>query len=315
MAECATVGEVAALFGRYDLGFLKRGMLMFGDARGNAAVFEGDAAVFKTGAHQVCTNFRRSRTPPERITCRRYLKAEALLSRDGPLTADRCRSILDSVHVDFTQYSNVYDLVRRTVRLYHFHDFEHGVTVRLDDELRKGAHAVDLPSLFPEKAAFRRMVSGKRTPLNSAALRALLVLGGFVFALAPFLFRAGRNRLREESGRRFRAAGRLLAPAQALLTAACVPAWIYLIALWRHPQVFTLGPPASLDGFPAWVPLVLHVPALEAVLVPVLLLTAGAAFAKRIWNGLLRFTLLSTGLLLAVHVALFHYWGLLGLFR
>ncbi len=45
------------------------------------------------------------------------------------------------------------------MRLYHFHNFENEVVIDLAEELKKGAHAVELPSLFPETwayTAFRR---------------------------------------------------------------------------------------------------------------------------------------------------------------
>ena len=47
-----------------------------------------------------------------------------------------------------TQYSNVYDLKKGLVFLYHFHNFEEVVCIDLKKELEKGAHEIDLPSLF-----------------------------------------------------------------------------------------------------------------------------------------------------------------------
>jgi len=48
-----------------------------------------------------------------------------------------------------TLYTNVYDLANRVVYLYFFYDYEHVVVIDLEEELVKGAHAYDLPALFP----------------------------------------------------------------------------------------------------------------------------------------------------------------------
>jgi hypothetical protein len=314
MARCATVDEVIVLFQKYDLRFLTRAMLMFGDAGGNSVIIEGDDFVRKTGPFQVCTNFYQSKTRPGEITCRRYLKAASMLGSASRLTPERCLSILDSVHVEYTQYSNVYDLGARVFRLSHFHDFRHVLTFNLADELKKGKKSYDIPSLFPPKAEFRNRYFGKITPLNNRAVLAFLVASGFIFLLAPFLFHAGRSRLREEAGRRYAAAKRLYLPAQILLTLSCVPAWIYLIALWKNSQVLTLGLPRSLDGFPTGIRLLVHLPAVEAMLVPCMIFLLTAVCLRRHWSGFLRCFYAVVAFLLVVHLALFAYWGLIRIY-
>jgi len=50
-------------------------------------------------------------------------------------------------------YSNVYDLRRRVMYLYHFHNFENVVEIDLGQDLKKGRHSIDLPSMFPKTFA------------------------------------------------------------------------------------------------------------------------------------------------------------------
>jgi hypothetical protein len=156
MATCATVDEVIEVFERYNLQFLENAMLFFGDANGDSVIIEGDSFVRKEGSYQVCTNFYQSITKPEDITCGRFKIANRMFEESPEISVDLFRRILAAVHIEVispTQYSNVYDLKNRIVYLYHFHNYENVVKVDLMEELEKGAHTLDLPSLFPETFA------------------------------------------------------------------------------------------------------------------------------------------------------------------
>lgn len=157
MATCATVDEVIALFRRYNLDFLDSAMLMFADRHGGSVIVEGDVFVKKTGKFQVTTNFYQSMTPAASVSCDRYRIATAMLGEAPEVSVDLCRRILAATHNEAdapTQYSNVYDLERGIVHLYHFHNYAEEVVIDLKEELRKGKHTLDLPSLFPRSFAF-----------------------------------------------------------------------------------------------------------------------------------------------------------------
>lgn len=158
MSECSTVKEVISLFGKYNLQFLERAMLMFGDATGQSVIIEGDEFVLKNRDYQIVTNFYQSTMKPEEYTCWRYLKADSMLNSTTGISVDICRDILDAVHQDLTQYSNIYDLKNRIVYLYHYHDFDNVVVIDLIEELKKGKQIYDIPSLFPEKKNTPSMV-------------------------------------------------------------------------------------------------------------------------------------------------------------
>jgi penicillin V acylase-like amidase (Ntn superfamily) len=152
MAECATVEEVLAVFEQYNLEFMERAMLMFGDATGDSAIIEGDDVVRKQGRFQVVTNFYQSQTPAGQEPCERYRIAVKILEEADEVSVPLCRRVLSAVHVEgggATLYSNIYDLRRRRVYLYHFHNFENVVVFDLAEELKKGKRILDLPSLFP----------------------------------------------------------------------------------------------------------------------------------------------------------------------
>ena len=72
------------------------------------------------------------------------------------LSVEAMRDLLDAVHLDgsaHTLYSNVYDLKNKLVYLYYFANYDDPVVLDLDEELARGYHAYDLPSLFPPNTA------------------------------------------------------------------------------------------------------------------------------------------------------------------
>jgi hypothetical protein len=152
MSECATVNETLEIFSKYNLAFLERAMFFIADANGDSAIIEGDDIVRKKGKYQVCTNFYQSRTRKKNITCDRYKIATAMLEDADDVSVDLGKRVLAATHNEGpypTVYSNVYDLKRRIVYLYHFHNFQNEVVIDLKTELAKGARRLDLPDLFP----------------------------------------------------------------------------------------------------------------------------------------------------------------------
>jgi hypothetical protein len=162
MAECATVDQVIRLFEQYDRGFMAKAVVMFADASGDSVVIEPDAMVRRSGAFQVQTNFHQSFDTPE-YDCQRFRTATEMLRSAGDrIDVELFRRILEATHSTRTYptvYSNIFDLKRRVMYLYDFHNYRQSVRIELDRELRKGARAVSIPGLFrqaPAAAAYRK---------------------------------------------------------------------------------------------------------------------------------------------------------------
>jgi hypothetical protein len=153
MSECATVDEALKIFDRYNLKFMERAMFFIADEWGDSAIIEGDEVLRKKGKYQIITNFYQSQVKNGNIPCSRYKIADAMLKDAGDISVDLCKRVLAATHQEGpnpTLYSNVYDLKRRVVHLYHFHNFQNEVRIDLNAELAKGAHRLDLPDLFPK---------------------------------------------------------------------------------------------------------------------------------------------------------------------
>ena len=156
MAECSTVEEVVRLFEQYNRSFMKGFVLMFADAAGGSVIIEPAAILRKQGRYQVQTNFHQSLPVPE-YACARFRIANTMLKEAGErISVGLFRRILAATHEEQaypTVYSNVYDLKRRVMYLYNFHNYENVVRIDLRAELQKGERAVSIRSLFPETNA------------------------------------------------------------------------------------------------------------------------------------------------------------------
>jgi hypothetical protein len=156
MSECATVECAVGLFAQYYAYDSWHWQYLFGDALGASAIVEAGAVIRQQGGSQVAANFAQSVTPPERSTCWRYRKAVERLEDLPALSVEALREVLDAVHqegLSQTLYSNVYDLKDKVVYVYYFHNYEDVVVLDLEEELARGYHAYDLPSLFPPNQA------------------------------------------------------------------------------------------------------------------------------------------------------------------
>jgi len=177
LETCGTVEEVVAFLGRVDLRpLLTNAMLFYADASGDAVIVEGDEFVRKTGDLQAVTNFYQSACADKRAACPRYAAALDVLEPRTETSVAVCEQALAAAAQRgrrvATLYSNVFDLKARTARLYLFHDYEHAVELRLDDELAKGAHKLELPGLFARNEAFERWVAyGKMSASERIASR------------------------------------------------------------------------------------------------------------------------------------------------
>jgi hypothetical protein len=169
MEECATVEDVVAMFDCHDLRFLQNAMLMFADRTGDSVIIEGDVFLRKEGRYQVVTNFYQSRATPGSDPCPRFRIANQLLEEAEEVSVELCKRVLAGVHNEQrspTLYSNVYDLKKGLVYVYHFHNFENVVVFDLAEELKKGARTLDLPSLFPETFAASQFAAKRQREIE-----------------------------------------------------------------------------------------------------------------------------------------------------
>ena len=311
MATCTTVDEVIALFQAYNLEHFKNGMLMFGDASGKSVIIEGDDFVLKNGDFQVCTNFYQSKTNPEDIDCWRYLKATELLKANSYVSVELCKSVLEAVHVDFTRYSNIYDLKQKKIYLYHFHNFENVVEIELKTELKKGGRSYNIASLFPENEEFIKRSRHKATPVNNKPIFLFLSLCSFVFVITPFVLPFWKKRMLATLSREDKALFILFRPAQIFAAIGCYALIIFLLALSQHPELFQSGLPKDIRGLSILQTVILYIPWLVLVLTSAMSVFSFIVLKKRLWTQGLRTYYLWIAALLWINLGFLQYWNLI----
>jgi hypothetical protein len=169
MKKAATVEEaidIASRYRRENWSIPMSYQIILADAKGDAVVIsagpDGELAFTRKKEGDgffVSTNFNRAN--PENAysyPCRRYNKAVEMLRRikhKDDLTVEYFRSILDAVHSEGpsnnTLYSNIFDLRKGIIYLYHWHQFEEVVKLEVAGLLAEGKKTTRIRDLFSQE--------------------------------------------------------------------------------------------------------------------------------------------------------------------
>lgn len=152
MHNYSNVKQVKEYLSQMDLSDLATNMLVFVDNSGNYLIVEGDQLILGNEAEQTFSNFYPSQTPnydevkiPFYQNGLKYIKAS-----ESKMTFDYCGSVMNNFQQNTTQYTTIYDLKERKIRLYHYQNFDKFIELDLVKELNKGEHKLVIPELFPK---------------------------------------------------------------------------------------------------------------------------------------------------------------------
>jgi hypothetical protein len=169
---------------QHNWGKSLRWQVLLADATGDAVVIsagsDGEMAFTrkpKGDGYLVSTNFNRANaknTYPGSYPCWRYNTAVEMLDKiedEDDLTVEYFRDILDAAHVESgrgnTLYSNVFDLKKGLIYLYHWHQFDEVAVLKVAEEIGKKYKPTRIRDLFSEETVkraedeFRRYKEGK----------------------------------------------------------------------------------------------------------------------------------------------------------
>jgi MYXO-CTERM domain-containing protein len=148
LQDSDTVQEAIDNLLKYDSAeVLESAQLIFADANGDSAIFEGDEIIWPQYDYQIATNFLQSNPDLGNYPCWRYDTLETLMQAGPELTVDYFRQMADAVHQGsapgsgvYTRYTTVGDLKKG--ELYLFRDLDYSRCVRFDlaEELSQPAH-------------------------------------------------------------------------------------------------------------------------------------------------------------------------------
>ena len=151
MEECASVDEAIIIFKNYYCDDLYKAQYLIGDKSGKSIIIEGDSIILINGNYQVMTNFYHSHPEFGGYPCWRYEKATEILKNSNSISEYLFGYILSATHQEGkypTQYSQIYNLKEGLIYLFHYHNYEEFINIKLSDELTKGYRDFQLPSLF-----------------------------------------------------------------------------------------------------------------------------------------------------------------------
>ena len=193
LSYCATIEDVVSFFRRSNVP-LDNIRVPAADANGGSVIIEWAhdevQFVYKEGDYQISTNYVQSNY--ERIEdypCQRYKIADQILKNADRVDLDIVRAALSATHFETlaqTLYSNICDLKRKVIYLYHFHNFEEVVVFDLDEELQKGEAAYPIPSLFSTQPYSAHLFSQVGPQVGTRDLMSVIELEGIKAALDQF---------------------------------------------------------------------------------------------------------------------------------
>ncbi|MCB0793747.1 MAG: hypothetical protein KDB88_03340, partial [Flavobacteriales bacterium] len=210
MERCHDVPEAVAFLHDQDLTFLYKSMLFLADAAGNYAVVQNDTIITGQGPHFALGNWRlNGATDHASIPIPRLQQGRELLKAGVAPTLDGAWSVLESMGScrefldNGTFFSTLFEPDRGRVHLAFYHDYDRRISFDLEEELAKGEHTLDLPSLFPPNEAFQRL-ENYLTPFHQRWLfwglmgwAGLAVIWGFALGVVVIL--NGVQRLRNKA--------------------------------------------------------------------------------------------------------------------
>lgn len=148
MEQCSTVEEAVALFESSNLEFMQCQQYLFVDRHGNAAVVEGDHTIWMDGDTFALTNFYLSDPSLGGYPCSRYSKVTAMMKYDATPSVARIAQLLEAASHEGTRYSLICNLTEGIIQVSYAHNFNHLVTLDVEDLCRDGQERISVPDLF-----------------------------------------------------------------------------------------------------------------------------------------------------------------------
>ncbi|MDB5240897.1 MAG: hypothetical protein JWP57_1522, partial [Spirosoma sp.] len=226
---------------------------------------EPDTLISGNDEHYLIANFYPSITSEEEKLKNwdRYKRGKIFLANHKTDTnANVCYALTDTMHEcrerigGGTMYSFIADLDKGAITLCFYHDFQHPITFRLQQELAKGDHDMIMASIFPPNAEYQTFIN-IQTPRNNTHLLLLVFLSGGLFAFSSLFFFVSfigdrRKSIYEDPGKR----------AKLLLTVISILLLYYMTILYRDEGIYFASVPFkgfqfSLHDISAYTPFLL----------------------------------------------------------
>ncbi|WP_293308129.1 hypothetical protein [Pedobacter sp. UBA5917] len=199
LGKCKTVPEAMVYLDKYD--YTASAQILIADALGNSIIINAGTKLAKSGAYQINTNFDISKLKTKSYLCRRYDISDEALRKATVLNVPLFRDVLNRTRQEgklSTIYSNIYDLKRKIITVYNFHDFEHPWVIDLKKELAKGYRLEKLSNRFPTSFAYEQFLMSDKAMYRKEAILDEINTKGLQPTLNNY-FDLGRNTEKKDS--------------------------------------------------------------------------------------------------------------------
>ncbi len=191
---CGIIEEVKQFIERYDHSVFIDDVFIYIDSTGKYLIVEPYKLIEGNRPNYVLANFCPSLTSNTGARkMERYRNGEDfLMSHSIEPSLAFCTAMSDTMHVcrnrngDGTLLTSIWNTKERLVNLYFYHQYDTTIQFNIKEELAKGEHSIDIPSLFPKSLEFERLANYK-TPFNTSAIRVSLALLGAILTLFALL--------------------------------------------------------------------------------------------------------------------------------
>jgi hypothetical protein len=304
--NCKTVDEVRNYISQYDHSYFMNDVFLYIERSGRYLIVEPDTMTFGNDANYVLANFCPTQIQDfSTIKQVRYRNGVAFLKNKVDTSIAFCTAMSDTMHVcrkkvgDGTLATIIRDLNEGTLYLNFYHDYKHQVKFNLAEELAKGDHIFDMPSLFPKNAEFEKLYNYK-TPSNNITVMNFMMFsfGLFFFSFLFFLV----SYLRKRKTASYSSMKLILASLSLFLM-------YYVLVLVKNENIFYFPAPYKDYKF-SLVNIASYIPMLLLLLIIPLYRTNRHVFKQKSWPVISRWLFAINNLTYSILIILFAYWGL-----
>lgn len=301
--SCKTVEEVKTYIAQYDHSSLLNDVFIYTDKSGQYLIVEPYIMTLGNESKYVLANFCPSTIKDlSTIKQQRYINGTEFLKNKIDTSLGFCTALSDTMHVcrqkigDGTLLTSIMDLNNCIIHLYFYHDYNNVIHFNLKEELTKGDHSFEIPTLFHQNSEYQKLLSFK-TPINSKAISFIIWICFGLFCVSFPYFLISYFRTRKIKYANFKLLIAILSFFMAY----------YMIMLQVHTGIFYLPAPYknykfSLLDIASYLPFVILL-----LIVPILIINR-KIFKEDTWKGFTKLLFTTNSFAYMTLIILFSYW-------
>ena len=307
--KCKTIDEVKTFISQYDHSFFINDVFIYVEPSGRYLIVEPDTMSIGNDAKYVLANFCPSTTDLKSVKQERYIKGVAFRGNITDTSIAFCTALSDTMHVcrkkigDGTLLTIIRDIDEGIIYLYFYHDFKHLLTFNLKDELKKGDHFYEVPTIFPPNAEFKKLLDYKIPQNNRAILSFMIFCGGlFLFSAAFFII----DYFIKRKSISYSSVKPLIIVTGLLLV-------FYMLILTANRNIFYFDAPYKDYKFSIF-DVAAYIPYLMLLIIIPVLFTNVKIIRENKWQWFSKYLLTMNSVSYIILMLLFTYWGFYSIF-